>query len=229
MKTIGLFGGMSWSATIPYYTRLNQLVAEQAGDDNSARVFLYSINYAQLKSLYHHGWDQIPDVFEGEYRRLLAAGPDCIIMACNTLHKAFDIIADRLPTDIPFFHAVHLTVDYCRQNSIKRPLFVGTTFTMNDDYFMRPLREAGINPTVPTELEQKIIQEIQSQVSKGKMHDEQKTSFSQIIDKYSNADGVILACTELPLIAPAPHPNRPMINPAELQCQAAVKFALAQN
>jgi aspartate racemase len=227
MKTIGLFGGISWIATIPYYTRLNELVAEQLGDTNSACVFLYSINYAKLKSLYHHGWDQIPDIFETEYKRLLSAKPDCIIMACNTLHKAFDIIADRLPDDVPFFHAVHLTKDYCLQNNIKHPLFVGTAFTMSDDYFIRPLKEAGIDLIVPDDVDQKTIQQIQGEISKGKVYDGQREIFSGIIDKYSAVDAVILACTELPLVAPKSTDSRPMIDPAELQCRAAVNFALA--
>jgi aspartate racemase len=63
MKTIGLLGGMSWVATVPYYTRLNELVAAQMGGNNSARILLYSVNYARLKNLYHHGWNQIPEIF----------------------------------------------------------------------------------------------------------------------------------------------------------------------
>jgi aspartate racemase len=229
MKTIGLLGGMSWVATAPYYVRLNELIAEQVGDDNSARILLYSINYAPLKALYHHGWNRIPGIFEEEYKRLADAKPDCIILACNTLHKAFDIIKGRLPSDIPFFHAVHLTKEYCLQNDIRRPLFIGTAFTMSDDYFMSPLKEAGIDLTLPTDLEQQKIQEIQGEISRAKINDGQKAFFSQLVDNYPNADGVILACTELPLIAPASLPTRPIINPAELQCSAAVKFALAQD
>ena len=97
---------------------------------------------------------------------------------------------------------------------------------MSDDYFMLPLREAGINLTLPTELEQKTVQEVQIEVSKGKIDNNQKNFFSRLIDNYPNVDGVILACTELPLIAPLSSSRRPIINPSELQCQAAIKFAL---
>jgi aspartate racemase len=226
MKLIGLLGGMSYVATPPYYNRLNELVAEQLGSPNSARILTYSVNYARLKNLYHHGWDKIPAVFAEEYNLLAAAKPDCIIMACNTLHKAYDLVESQLPKGIPFFHAVRLTRDYCLEQGVRTALFIGTSFTMSDDYFMRPLREAGIDLTLPTATEQEMIQKVQSEVSQNKITDEQKAFFVGLLNAYPDVDAVILACTELPLIAPASTPKRPIINPAELQCRAAVAFAL---
>ena len=226
MKTIGLLGGMSWIATVPYYIRLNELIAEKLGNIHSARILLYSIDYERIKKHYHDGWDKIPALFAEEYMRLADAKPDCIMIACNTMHKAYDLAAPQFPKDIPCFHTVHLTKDYCLKHQVKRPLFVATQFTMTDHYFMQPLRDAGIDIVVPTDEEKKRIQEVQSEVSSGKVTEKQKAIFAEIISRYPNVDGVILACTELPLIAPPSTPGCPMINPAELQCQAAVAFVL---
>jgi aspartate racemase len=229
MKLIGLFGGMSWIATVPYYERLNRMVAEHEGAPNAARILLYSVNYGEFKTLYHHGWDRIPGIFEKEYRLLMRGQPDCVILANNTLHKAYDLVADRLPKTAPFFHAVHLTRDYCLANKIKHALFVGTAFTMKDAYFFGPLHAAGVTLTLPTEAEQQQIQEIQTGITNGDTGEAQKTAFARIIERYNAVDGVILACTELPLIAPHSTPQCPMINPVELQCQAAVNFALSED
>jgi aspartate racemase len=108
---------------------------------------------------------------------------------------------------------------------LKRPLFIGTKFTMTDDYFQSPLQAGGRALTLPTESEQTIIQDIQQQVSSGVINARQKETFAAIIANHPLVDSVILACTELPLIAPQSTPSLPIINPAELQCQAAIEFA----
>lgn len=229
MKIIGVLGGTSYISTPPYLIRLNELVAERLGAPHSAQILLWNIDYGPIKSLYGDpkGWERIPDLFAEEYRFLASKQPDCIILANNTLHKAYDIVADELPSGIPFFHTVQLTRDHCVLQGFKRVLFTGTAFTMEDDFFTAPLRAAGLDIVIPSSEHRAAIQAIQTQVSAGHIRPQHKEKFAAILDNYKDTEAVILACTELPLIAPQDTPQWRMINPAELQCKAAVDFASA--
>jgi len=106
MKTIGLLGGTSWPSTIEYYRILNRLAQEKLGGYHSANLLLYSIDYHEIKSRYHDGWDEIPILLEKEIHKLVKLGPDCILICNNTLHKAFDEIKTDLNLKIPFHHSV---------------------------------------------------------------------------------------------------------------------------
>jgi len=58
MKTIGLIGGMSWESTQTYYRLINQQVRERLGGLHSARILLYSVDFAEIEALQHKGdWD----------------------------------------------------------------------------------------------------------------------------------------------------------------------------
>ncbi|MBX9578513.1 MAG: aspartate/glutamate racemase family protein [Chthoniobacterales bacterium] len=110
MKTIGLLGGVSWSSTIIYYKILNELVQERLGGQHSAKILLKSIDYHEIQSAYGKDHDRVAALLEEELRGLIALKPDCILICCNTLHKYYDMIKERLVTNIPVFHALDLVV-----------------------------------------------------------------------------------------------------------------------
>ena len=109
-KLIGIIGGASWTSTILYYERLNKLVNSKLGGLHSARIALYSLDYQPLRSLYYEAdsWPTIATLLKAEIMIALRAQPDCLMIACNALHKAFDMIADELALTIPFFHPAKL-------------------------------------------------------------------------------------------------------------------------
>lgn len=227
MKTIGLIGGTSWPSTIEYYRVLNQLVVEKCGGYHSARILLYSIDYHEIKSNYTSGWDKIPELLRQEIARALQGKPDCLILCNNTLHKAFDIIRPTLKLPIPFFHAVELTAEYAIKQRYKKVLLLATRFTMEDEFYKRTLEAKGLQAEIPNQQEREQIQNIQSVLATGKVLLEHKTYFKQLLERYKHLDAVILACTELPLAITQEMTTLPIIDPIEIQCQAAVNYALA--
>ena len=227
MKLIGILGGMSWMATEPYYRRVNEIVLERLGPPNSARVMLYSVNFGPMKSLFHHGWDRIPELFATEYAQLATTKPDCILMACNTLHKAYNLMAEKRRLGITFLHVVDLTLDHCLSRGFKRPLFLGTSFTMTDDYFKKPLADAGIEVVLPNAQQQEELQTIHDQIASNVITREQSDYMRDLVAAH-DVDSVILACTEYPLVFLPDTTTLPVVNPMELQCQAAVDLALAK-
>ena len=228
MGTIGLLGGMSHVATVPYYMTLNNMVAQRLGGYNSAQITIHSVNYHRLKSNYYN-WDIVTPYFIEEYNKLAAMKPDCIVLACNTLHKAFDQARTKLERHgIPFMHAVELTGNDCQTRSLGKLLFLGTKFTMQDDYFTGPLRKMGIDLVLPTLAEQGLVQDIQARVVSQKPTPDAKDVMTRMIEAHK-PDGIILACTELPIAFLAQDSSVPLIDPMMVQCQKAVDLVLNPN
>lgn len=130
---------------------------------------LYSIDYNTIKSNYNHGWAVIPELLKTELEILLSFKPSCIIIANNTLHKAYDLIKDTLKTDIPVLHIIDLANKYILKMGFKNVLLLNTKFTMEDSFFKQPLIEIRVNIVIPNENGWMKIQEIQMQVSSGSL------------------------------------------------------------
>ncbi|WP_063512626.1 MULTISPECIES: aspartate/glutamate racemase family protein [unclassified Erythrobacter] len=227
MKLIGVLGGTSWPSTLLLYRRFNELVQDRLGHPHSARLLLYSIDYHAIKSRYHHGWDEIPALLKREAEELLSRRPDCWMIANNTLHRAYDRIAGELSAHVPFFHAVRLTRARLVELGTKRVLLLGTKFTMEDGFFAKPLREAGLEVVVPEPGERDRIQAMQTRLASGEMNDEFPRYFSGLLDRYhrTGCEGVITACTELPLVIDQSRTPLLMMDPLDLQARACTDFA----
>lgn len=51
MKTTGLIGGMSWESTAEYYRIINETVRERLGSLHSAKIVMYSVEFAEIERL----------------------------------------------------------------------------------------------------------------------------------------------------------------------------------
>lgn len=222
---IGLLGGTSWPSTILYYEKLNQIVHKELGKFHSARIFLYSINYNDIKSSYPDNWSNVESYLKEEIQFLLTKQPSCLIICNNTLHKAFDSL--NLNISIPVFHAGLLSAKEAVQKKYRKVLLLGTKFTMEDGFFTKYFEDYGIEIVIPNHEHRIFIQEIQTQISAGVKNDSFFRTFQQIISVYKNLDAICLACTELPLYINSDNCKLPIINPIDLQCMEAVKFYLS--
>jgi aspartate racemase len=156
MKTIGLLGGTSWPSTIEYYRILNELAQSRLGGFHSANILLRSIDYHEIKSRYHEGWNEIPSLLRKEIEALARLGPDCLVICNNTLHKAFDVIEADLRLTAPVFHIVAVTGKFARSRHFKRLLLLGTKFTMEDGFTTAGLKHLVFKSARPiTKIESK--------------------------------------------------------------------------
>lgn len=157
---------------------------------------------------------------------MLETKPDGIILCNNTLHKALDVFIDDLPNDVFIFHIVNLTKNYILHNRWKNILLLGTKFTMEDSFFKNPLVDAGINILIPNEKERFEIQTIQSKLATGILKEEHIIYFQNLTEKYADCDGIILGCTELPIVYEHIKSVPKLINTIDLQCESAINFLL---
>lgn len=229
MKLIGVLGGTSWPSTVLPYRLLNQEVERRLGPHHSARIALYSMDYHAIRSAYSADWRVIPDLLKREIATLLSFRPDCWMIANNTLHKILDEIAGELPPGPPLFHAIELVRAELVARGLGRVLLLGTRFTMEDGYYDRPLREAGIAVDIPAEADRARIGAIQTRLADGVVDPQFSAYFAELIARHAAAgcQAVILGCTELPLAIMQENSALPLIDPLVLQCRACVDFAIA--
>lgn len=232
MKTIGLLGGTSWVSTIEYYRTLNELVNQRLGGFHSASIQLRSINYHGIKSQYSQAEHTIAPYLKKEIAQIIDCPVDCVMVCNNSLHEFLDM--DWFESTYPdkkLFHATRLTADYLLEKKHQRVLVLGTKTTMTGTYHKNYFAERGIAVEIPSEQHIDIVVQAQKQVANGGCNennlDELKSNMYALLLQYKHIDAILMASTELPLIMPA-MPNVDMVNPSQLQCEAAFAFAVEE-
>lgn len=228
MKTIGLVGGTSWASTVEYYKILNEEVNNRLGGHNFAKCLLYSMNMAEILALIaENNWDGIAEMIIGISQNLTKSGVDCILLCANTLHKVADKVEDNI--DVPLIHIADETAKEIRKAGMNKVGLLGTKFTMEMDFYKEKLNEFNIEVIIPDESDRQYLQDaIFDELSKGILKDNTRNKFLEIIDDLVNkgAEGIILGCTEFPLLISPKDTSAHLFDTTQIHARAAVDFAL---
>lgn len=229
MKTIGLIGGMSWESTLEYYRVLNETAKERLGGLHSAECLLYSVEFSEIEKLQHEGrWADLALIMIAAAQRLERGGADFIVICTNTMHKLADEVQQN--TGIPLLHIVDVTAEEIRTQGLKTVGLLGTKFTMEEDFYKGRLKDQhGIDVLIPDEKERNIIHDIlYKELCLGEIKELSKDKFKTIIGNLKNwgAEGIILGCTEIPLIVEQKDYDLRLFDTTTLHARAALEFAL---
>ncbi len=227
MKTIGLIGGMSWESTEVYYRYLNEGVKERLGEPHSCSCLLYSVDFAQFKELQHQGdWEQLGRLMAEIAGKLELAGADFLMICANTMHKLAAEVSQAV--DIPLLHIAEATVKEIKKKKIKRVALLGTRFTMEEKFYRQRLEEKGdLEVIIPeSRARHKIHQIIYQELISGKISATSREKMINIIAEMPAIEGVILGCTELPLLLTDEDIAIPIFDTMKLHAKAAVEKAL---
>jgi len=228
MKTLGLIGGTSWVSTVDYYRIINQTVNEKLGGLNSAKLFLYSVNFAEVKKFVdENNWNGISSIFCSAAEKLEYAGAEGMIICANTPHKVADDI--RKVIQIPLIHIAEVTAREIRKRGIKKAGLLGTKFTMEDDFFNDKLSEEQIAALIPHIDDREFIHgSIFNELGKGIFTQETRQGYLAIINKLveQGAEGIIFGCTEIPLLIKPEDCPVPVFDTTIIHAKAAADFAL---
>lgn len=203
MKTIGLIGGMSWESTVTYYQIINERIKERLGGLHSAKILLYSVDFAEIERCQAAGeWDKSAEILVGAAKSLEAGGADFIVICTNTMHKVLPQIEREV--HVPFLHIADATADELIRNNIKKAALLGTKYTMTQDFYKSRLIERGIDVVVPNEREVEAVNRvIYEELCLGIISEKSRAEYSEIIARLKNEEGaeaVILGCTEIGLL-----------------------------
>ncbi len=229
MKTIGLIGGMSWESTIPYYRIINETVKQQLGGLHSAKIVLYSVNFAEIERMQRAGdWHAAGKLLADAATRLEAAGADFIVLCTNTMHKVATAIENA--TTLPLLHIADATALAVNAAGYKTVGLLGTKFTMEQPFYRARLKEQhGLNVLVPNEAaRQQVHQIIYNELCLGKVLAESKEQYRQIITELvaQGAEAIILGCTEISLLVSQQDSQAPLFDTTSIHAQSAAELAL---
>lgn len=230
MRTVGLIGGMSWESSLTYYQRINTLVKERLGGLHSARLVLYSVDFQVIETLQRGGrWDEAGQQLADAGRALRAAGAECLLICTNTMHKVAETVESS--AGLPLLHIADTTGDAIRAAGLGRIGLLGTRFTMEEAFYRERLRERhGIDVITPEEADRARVHAIiYEELCLGRLLDTSRAELLAIVDRLAaqGAQGVVLGCTELPLLVQPGQCALPLFDTTELHARAAVEFALA--
>ena len=228
MKTIGLVGGTGWVSTLDYYRYFNELVFKQTNGDSTAEVIINSVNYPAIAKLTAAGkWDDITKIITNAALALQTAGAECILLGANTMHHIAPQV--KAAINIPFIHIAEETGKEISKKGIKKVALLGTKYTMQLPFFKDVLASMGIETIIPNESDIEIINDgIYKELALGIVTAVTKENYLQIMQKlqHAGAEGIILGCTEIPLLVKPNDFDLPLFDTTFIHASAAVVFSL---
>ena len=203
MKTVGLIGGMSWESTSEYYKKINEGIKEHLGGLHSGKILMYSFDFEEIEILQHKNkWDELTEMLIDAGMRLKKAGADFLAVCTNTMHKVADEVEES--TGLKVLHIADVTGEAIIKKNKNIVGLLGTEFTMSEDFYKKRLNDKyGIQVMIPEEKErERVHRVIYDELCCGIVKSQSKSEFITIINnlKEKGAEGVILGCTEIPML-----------------------------
>lgn len=231
MKVLGLIGGMNWQSTVEYYKILNTIVNEKLGSNHSAKIILYSVDFEEILTLeIENNWSDVKKIMGNIVANLENAGAEAIVICSNTMH----LIAEDLEkiSKVPLINVIDATAESVKKNKIISVGLIGTKFTIEGDFYKKRLSEKhGLKVLTPNKKDMELINNvIYNELAKGVINPESKKKFIRIVNELisNGAEGIILGCTELPILINQEEVKAPLFDTLRIHMMAAVKFSLGQ-
>ncbi len=231
MKTIGLLGGMSWESTVPYYRLINEGVKQRLGGLHSARLILYSVDFAEVEHLQRTGdWVAAGALLAQAAQKLQGAGAEGLVLCTNTMHKVADAIESAV--QIPLLHIADPTAAQVRQAGLGTVGLLGTRFTMEQPFYKdRLVQQHGLQVLVPSASDRDTVHRIiYEELCLGQVREVSRQAYQRVMADLvaQGAQAIILGCTEISLlVGPDDVPVR-LFDTTAIHAGHAVDWALGR-
>ena len=228
-RTIGILGGMSPESTIEYYQYITRAYTEQFGDYGYPEIIIDSVSFQPYVDWPAQGrWDLVTQGLVAAAKNLERAGADFIVIATNTMHLVLDDIQSQI--DTPILSLLDAVADVIEEAGQKTVGLLGTQFTMEKNFYQAALAKRGIKVLTPNTDDRAFVNTvIYEELVAGSIRDESRQGYLRIIEKLaqSGAEGIILGCTEIPLLVTSADTDLPLFDTTTIHARAALDFALA--
>ncbi len=230
MRTLGLLGGMTWHSTLEYYRLINEGVQKRLGGSHSAAMVLLSVDFAPIETMQEReDWPAMGRLMAEAARRLKAAGAEGLVICANTMHHLADDVTAAV--SIPLIHIADAAAAAVKTKGLRTVGLLGTRYTMELDFYRGRLESMhGLSVIVPEEPGRTTVHEvIYKELGLGIVREESRRAYVSIIEnlRRRGAEGIILGCTEIPLLVRPEDSPVPVFDTTALHAAAAVDFALS--
>jgi len=226
MRKIGLVGGISWVSTIDYYRFINEGVNDRLGGLNFAECLIYSLNFGDVQD---KTWEGSFDLLRNACESLKQSGVEAIVLCANTAHLFADQLQEKIA--LPIIHIGTETAKAINATGIKNIGLLGTVFTIEKDFYIKKLEEHGLNVLVPSKKETRdyIQFTLKEELGRGMILEETRAQYIQIINDLikEGAEGIILGCTEIPMLINQDDFEIPVFDTTKIHCEAIVDYMLS--
>jgi aspartate racemase len=227
-KRIGILGGMSPESTVEYYQYITRTYTERYGDYAYPEVLIYSVSFQPYVDWPEQDrWDLVAQGLGEAACRLEAAGIDVLLIATNTMHRVIDKV--RASVAVPVLSLLDVVADAVLARGMRTVGLLGTRFTMEDGFYQDALARREITVLVPGKEERAFVNRvIYGELVAGQIREASRAGYVAIIDELAGrgAEGVILGCTEIPLLVREEDVDLPLLDTTVLHAEAALQFAL---
>jgi aspartate racemase len=225
MKVCGILGGMSWESSAEYYKLVNEGIKRKLGKLHSGKIVLYSVDFEEIANFQKIGdWEKSAEILSKAALSLQNAGCDFVLIATNTMHKVAEEIKNSI--EIPLIDIRDVVIEAIKKDGLKKILLLGTKFTMEDDFYVSYLKKAGIEVVVPKEEERETVHKIIfDELCLGIVKEDSKEIFKKIIHD-SEAEGVVLGCTEIGMLIKEGDVKTKVYDTTLLHTQKAVELMI---
>lgn len=227
-KVIGLIGGMTWESTITYYQVINETVKEALGGLHSAKILLYSVDFAEIEACQSSGdWEKSAAILTKAAKNLEQSGADVIVICTNTMHKIVPQMEKELT--IPILHIAEATADSLLRQGIQKVALLGTKYTMTQDFYKDVLTQKGLETLVPNAADIELVNDvIYQELCLGLVLEESRTQYQRIIQELKDrgAEAVILGCTEIGLLIKPEDSSLPVFDTTLIHAEKAAQWSV---
>lgn len=225
MKKIGIIGGLSPESTLYYYKKFIEISRQRFEPYFFPELMIYSINFHEFMN---NDWEGRKEILIKAAKSLEKAGAQIIAISANTPHKVFPDVAKSV--NVPMLSIIDAIANEAKKQGINKLLLLGTKTTMSEPFYKEALRGKGFEVFVPSEEEMdKVHSIIFDEIIAGKILESSKLFLIELIEKYRNEkgiEGVILGCTELPLIIKAGDVSVKVLDSAEIHVKALIEESM---
>ena len=229
MKLLGLIGGTSWPSTIDYYRLINLGINEKLGGLNFSRCIIYSFNYEDIRANHAtNSWDKTLQMVSEAGIHLKNGGAEAIVLCANTLHLIAEESEEKI--GLPVIHIATATAIEIVKTGINKVALLGTKFTMEKDFFTNKLQQQNIQTIIPEKEDREFIHDtIFEELGRGEIIETTRQRYLHIIQQLiaQGAKGIILGCTEIPMLIKPEDVSVPVFDTTKIHAAAAVAFSLS--
>ena len=228
-KVIGIIGGLSPESTTVYYEHIIRRYREMFNDHRYPEIVIYSVNFQKfIDWMRKEEWNEIALELARVAHKLYRAGADFGLIATNTMHLVFDEVQKRSP--IPLVSIVDATAEAIKEEGIGIVGLLGTIFTMTRGFYEDKLKAYGIEVITPDADDMEYVDRvIFEELVNGVIRPESRRGFIRIINKLKakGAQGVILGCTEIPLLVRQEDVDVKLFDTTRIHAEKALELALS--
>ena len=226
MKKVGLVGGISWVSTIDYYKLINEGVNKKLGGLQFAECLIYSLNFGDIQE---KTWANSYELLLNACLSLQKSGVDAIVLCANTAHMYANEIEKKIK--LPLIHIGTETAKAITKEKITTVGLLGTSFSMEMDFYKDRLKSFGLNVLIPEKQETRdyIQHVLKEELGRGIINPDSKQNYIKIANELiaRGAEGVILGCTEIPLLIDQSHFSVPVFDTTKIHSEAIVNFIIS--